>query len=112
MTITRIISIGVVTMFALAIGIATFDPSYAAQPCCSVRNGVWIVNKTGKPATAAQIRTMTLTPCCGYRNGVYVNLKTGQPATPPTAHEVSSPKSSGEAGGGSDPGGSTGHHGK
>jgi len=58
MTITRILSIGVVTMFALAIGIATFDPTYAALPCCSVRNGVWIVNKTGKPASPAQIRTM------------------------------------------------------
>ncbi len=58
MTITRIISIGIVTMFAVAIGIAVFDPSYAGEPCCSVRNGVWIVNKTGKPATAAQLRTM------------------------------------------------------
>ena len=62
MTITRIISIGVVVMFGLAIGIATFDPVYAAGepsiPCCSVRNGVWIVNKTGKPASPAQIRTM------------------------------------------------------
>ena len=32
MTITRIISIGVVTMFGLAIGIATFDPTYAGLP--------------------------------------------------------------------------------
>jgi hypothetical protein len=111
MTITRIISIGIVTMFGLAIGIATFDLSYAATdqaPCCSVRNGVWIVTKTGKPATAAQLRTMNEIPCCGMRNGVYVNLKTGQPVTPPTAHEVASPKSGGEA----DPGGSMGHHGK
>ncbi len=60
MTITRIISIGIVTMFALAIGIATFDPVYAELPCCSVRNGVWIVNKTGKPASPAQIRTMEM----------------------------------------------------
>ncbi len=58
MTITRIFSIGIVTMFALAIGIAIFDPVYAAEPCCTVRNGVWIVNKTGKPASPAQIRTM------------------------------------------------------
>ena len=59
MTITRIISIAIVTMFALAIGvIATFDPVYAAEPCCTVRNGVWIVIKTGKPASPAQIRTM------------------------------------------------------
>ena len=58
MTITRILSIGIVTMFALAVGIATFDPTYAANPCCSVRNGVWIVNKTGKPASQAQIRAM------------------------------------------------------
>jgi len=108
MTITRIIGIGIVTMFALAIGIATFEPSYALSPCCAVRNGVWVVLKTGKPATAAQIRTMTAGPCCGYRNGVYVNLKTGQPVTAPTAHEVASPKSGGQA----DPGGSMGHHGK
>ena len=58
MTITRIISIGIVTMVGLAIGIAAFDAVYAANPCCSVRNGVWIVNKTGKPASPAQIRTM------------------------------------------------------
>jgi hypothetical protein len=108
MTITRIIGIGIVTMFALAIGIATFDPTYAGTPCCAIRDGVWVVLKTGKPATAAQIRTMTAGPCCGYRNGVYVNLKTGQPVTAPTAHEVASPKSGGQA----DPGGSMGHHGK
>jgi len=112
MTITRIIGIGIVTMFALAIGIATFEPSYALTPCCAVRNGVWVVIKTGKPATAAQLRTMHAIPCCGMRNGVYVNLKTGQPVTAPTAHEVASPKSGGQAGGGSDPGGSMGHHGK
>ena len=58
MTIARILSIAIVTMFALAIGIATFDLTYAANPCCSVRNGVWIVNKTGKPASPTQIRTM------------------------------------------------------
>ena len=58
MTITRIISIGVATAFALAIGITTFDPVYAATPCCGLRNGVWIVLKTGKPASPAQIRTM------------------------------------------------------
>ena len=110
MTITRIISIGIVTMFALAIGIATFDPVYAAgepsSPCCSVRNGVWIVTKTGKPATAAQLRTMNALPCCSMRNGVYVNLKTGQPVAAPTAHDVASPKSGGEAGGA--PGGPSG----
>jgi hypothetical protein len=100
MTITRIISIGIVTMFALAIGvIATFDPVYAAEPCCTVRNGVWIVIKTGKPATAAQLQTMHELPCCSMRNGVYVNLKTGQPVTAPTAHEVATPRSGGEAGG-------------
>jgi hypothetical protein len=108
MTITRIISIGIVTMFGLAIGIATFDAAYAVNPCCAVRDGVWVVIKTGKPATAAQLRTMHAIPCCAIRNGVYVNLKIGQPVTPPTAHEVASPKSGGEA----DPGGSMGHHGK
>jgi hypothetical protein len=50
-----IISIGIVAMVAL---ITTFDPTYAAEPCCSLQNGVWIVTKTGKPASPAQIRTM------------------------------------------------------
>ena len=54
----RIISIGIVAMFALAVGIASFDPSYAGQPCCTLKDGTWIVNKTGKPASPAQIRTM------------------------------------------------------
>ncbi len=58
MTITRIISISIVTMFGLAIGIATFDAAHAGDPCCSVRNGVLVVSKTGKPASPAQIRTM------------------------------------------------------
>jgi len=55
MTIVRIISIGIVALFAL---IATFDATYAATPCCGLGNGVWIVLKTGKPASPAQIRTM------------------------------------------------------
>ena len=58
MTIARIISIGIVVMFVSAIGIARYHPIYAATPCCTFQNGVWIFNKTGKPATAAQIRTM------------------------------------------------------
>jgi hypothetical protein len=40
MTIARIIGIGVVVTFALAVGIATFDPTYAAEPCCTMQNGV------------------------------------------------------------------------
>ena|ERR1700693_4733299 len=55
MTITRIISIGAVVMFALS---ATSDAVYSAQPCCSLKNGAWIVTKTGKPASPAQVRTM------------------------------------------------------
>jgi len=55
MKIARLVSISVLAMFAL---IATLDPMYAASPCCSVRNGVWIVNKTGKRASPAQIRSM------------------------------------------------------
>jgi hypothetical protein len=55
MTIARIVSIGAVVMFAL---IATFDAVYGLVPCCTVKNGVWIVTKTGKPASPAQIRTM------------------------------------------------------
>jgi len=58
MTIARIISIGIVTMFALAVGIAGFDPVYAGAPCCALKDGTWIVTKTGKPASPAQIRTM------------------------------------------------------
>jgi hypothetical protein len=58
MTIARIISIGSVAMFVLAVGIASFDPVYAAAPCCSLKDGVWIVTKTGKPASPTQIRTM------------------------------------------------------
>ena len=58
MTLARIISIGSVAMFVLAVGIATFDPTYAAEPCCTLKDGTWIVNKTGKPASPAQIQTM------------------------------------------------------
>jgi hypothetical protein len=58
MTIARIIGIGIVSMFALAIGIASFDTTYAEQPCCTLKDGTWIVTKTGKPASPAQIRTM------------------------------------------------------
>jgi hypothetical protein len=59
MTIVRMISIGIVMMVALT---ATFDATYAQQaplaPCCALKNGVWIVTKTGKPASPAQIRSM------------------------------------------------------
>ena len=40
MTLARIISIGIVAMFALAIGIASFDPVYAVGPCCTLRTGL------------------------------------------------------------------------
>ena len=58
MKIARFISIGIMVMFALAIGIASFDPVYAIGPCCTLKDGTWIVNKTGKPASPTQIRTM------------------------------------------------------
>jgi hypothetical protein len=58
MTLARIISIGILAVFASAIGITSFDPVFAAQPCCSIRDGTWIVTKTGKPASPAQVRTM------------------------------------------------------
>ena len=58
MTIVRIISTGIVVMFGLAVGFASFAPLYALSPCCGIKNGVWIVLKTGKPASPAQIRTM------------------------------------------------------
>ena len=58
MTIARIIGIGSVAMFVFAVGIASFDPVYAENPCCSLKDGTWIVNKTGKPASPTQIRTM------------------------------------------------------
>ena len=54
----RIISIVIVAMFALAVGIASFDAVYALNPCCTLKDGTWIVTKTGKPASPAQIRTM------------------------------------------------------
>jgi hypothetical protein len=58
MTIARII--GIAGMFALAVGIASFDPIYAASPCCTLKDGTWIVIKTGKPASPAQIKTFGL----------------------------------------------------
>ena len=95
MTLARIISIGIVAMFALAVGIASFDPSYAGLPCCTLKDGTWIVNKTGKPASPAQIRTM-------------------QPSQPSTAHAVPcchtpTPKPSGGAAIGTS-GGGGGHN--
>jgi hypothetical protein len=89
MTIVRIISIGIVVMFALAVGIASFDPIYAELPCCSLKDGTWIVTKTGKPASPAQIRTMG----------------TSQPAGS-TEHHASPPKPSG----GATSGGGGGNH--
>jgi len=59
MTLARFISIGILVVLASAIGIASFDPIYAALPCCALKDGVWIVTKTGKPASPTQIRTMT-----------------------------------------------------
>jgi hypothetical protein len=58
MTITRTLSISIAVMFALAVGIASCDPVYAALPCCTLKDGTWIVTKTGKPASPTQIRTM------------------------------------------------------
>jgi hypothetical protein len=58
MTIARMIGIGIAVMFALAIGIASFDPVYAEVPCCTLMDGTWIVTKTGKPASPEQIRTV------------------------------------------------------
>ena len=55
MIITRILSLGFVLMFAL---IATSDAVYAENPCCTFRDGTWVVIKTGKPASPAQVRTM------------------------------------------------------
>ena len=83
MTLARFISIGILVVFASAIGIASFDPVYAEVPCCTIKNGVWIVNKTGKPASPAQIRTM----------------RTSQPSS--TEHVAAPPKpATGTSGGG------------
>jgi hypothetical protein len=84
MTITRIISIGAAVMFAL---IAPSDAVYSAEPCCTFRDGTWVVTKTGKPASPAQVRTMeasprTAGPCCALKNGVWVVTRTGMPASP------------------------------
>ena len=91
MTIARIISIGFVVMFALAVGIASFDPVYAALPCCALKDGTWIVTKTGKPASPAQIRTMG----------------TSQP--PLTEHVASPPKPAGGGATGTSGGGGGNH---
>jgi hypothetical protein len=81
MTIARTLSIGIVAMFGLAVGFASFPPLYAATPCCGIKNGVWIVLKTGKPASPAQIQTM----------------EKSQPSASPKAD---SPKVEGPSGGG------------
>jgi hypothetical protein len=86
MIITRILSLGLVLMFAL---IATSDAVYSAQPlapCCSLRDGTWVVTRTGKPASPAQVRAMeassrTGVPCCALKNGVWVVTRTGMPAS-------------------------------
>jgi hypothetical protein len=39
MTIARILSIGIVVMFASAVGIAAFDSIYAEVPCCAYVGG-------------------------------------------------------------------------
>ena len=81
MLIARIIGIGIVTMFALAVGIASFDPSYAGVPCCTLKDGTWIVNKTGKPASPAQIRTMQKSQSPGSAEHLASPPKTGGAAT-------------------------------
>ena len=83
MIITRILSLGFVLMFAL---IATSDAVYAENPCCTLRDGTWIVTRTGKPASPAQVRTMeassrTGVPCCTLKNGAWVVTRTGMPAS-------------------------------
>jgi hypothetical protein len=84
MTINRILSLGLVLMFAL---IATSDAVYAELPCCTLRDGTWVVTRTGMPASPAQVRTMeastkTGVPCCTLRNGTWVVTRTGMPASP------------------------------
>jgi hypothetical protein len=91
MTIVRTISICIAVMFALAVGIASFDPVYAATPCCSLKDGVWIVTKTGKPASPVQIRTM------------------GTSQSPSTEHVASPPKPTTGAATGTSGGGGGGH---
>jgi hypothetical protein len=81
MTITRIISIGIVVMFVLAVGIATFDPTYAGLPCCTLKDGTWIVTKTGKPASPAQIRTMGTSQSPGSTEHLASPPKTGGATT-------------------------------
>jgi hypothetical protein len=69
MKIVRLLSIGIMVMFALAVGIAAIDPAYAA------------------------------TPCCGYVGGKYVNLKTGKAVKPPASMKAAAPKTGGTTGG-------------
>ena len=85
MTLARIISIGVVTMVALAIGIAAFDPVYAQapiSPCCGLKDGTWIVLKTGKPASPAQIRTMGTSQSPSAEHASSPKPAGGTPASP------------------------------
>ena len=91
MTLARFISIGIFVMFTFAVGIATFDPIYAAVPCCALKDGTWIVTKTGKPASPAQIRTM------------------GTSQSPSTQHMAAPPKPAGGAPTGTSGGGGGGH---
>jgi hypothetical protein len=64
----RMVSIDIVAIFALTIGIATFD---RAMPC---------------------------SPGAAFRNGVYVNLTTGKPAPLPTTQVATPPKVEGPSG--------------
>ena len=58
MTIAWTLILGIVVMFLSAAATAALDPVYAATPCCSLKDGAWVVTKTGKPASPAQVRTM------------------------------------------------------
>jgi len=79
MTIARIISIGTVVTFTL---IAASDAVYGAGPCCAVKNGVWVVTKTGKPASPAQIRTMEKSQTRGTMSSTGVTTGSSNPPLP------------------------------
>ena len=78
----RIISIVIVAMFALAVGIASFDAVYALNPCCGLKDGTWIVLKTGKPASPAQIRTMGTSQSPSAEHASSPKPAGGTPASP------------------------------
>jgi hypothetical protein len=84
MKIIRIISIGIVSIVAVALDIGSLSTAIADNPACTppciMKNGVLIIIKTGKPATPDQIRTMGTSQPAGSPKAD--TPKTGAPVSP------------------------------